>query len=131
MFYLPTWFAAGAVVWPVLLYIVFHAMPTAFSDDDGADSGNMTMTNTTATDCTASLDDLALHFIEKKCFDNLACGDRKEVSDFMEELLEPLRVEAIFFTQCVVVVSYMLLMQGASSRGVCWCGGIEGGGGGG
>jgi len=86
-------------------------------DNDGATStyyaANATTTNSTDTTCDADLlDGLAVYFLDKKCVAELSCEGQHQIVDFMDMFLNPLRVEAIFFTNCFMIFSFMVLQQG-------------------
>ena len=89
------------------------------SDDDTNATYNTTVatianaTNTTAgVDCDATLGDLAVHFFDESCVAELSCEEQTELTDYMAEFLDPLRVELVFFIVCVVIFFLVVLQQG-------------------
>ena len=119
LFSLRASYAAGVICWggiAVAVLCIAHSSVFDDGDDDGATStyaANATTTNSTDTTCDADLlDGLALYFLDKKCVAELSCEGQHQIANFMDEFLSPLRVEAIFFTNCFMIFSFMVLQQG-------------------
>ena len=119
LFSLGASYAAGIICWGgIVVAVLCIANSSVFDDgdDDGATStyaANATTTNSTDTTCDADLlDGLAVYFLDKKCVAELSCEGQHQIANFMDEFLSPLRVEAIFFTNCFMIFSFMVLQQG-------------------
>ena len=119
LFSLRASYAAGVICWggiAVAVLCIAHSSVFDDGDDDGATStyaANATTTNSTDTTCDADLlDGLALYLMDKKCVAELSCEGQHQIANFMDEFLSPLRVEAIFFTNCFMIFSFMVLQQG-------------------
>ena len=119
LFSLQASYAAGVICWGgIAVAVLCIANSSVFDDgdDDGATStyaANATTTNSTDTTCDADLlDGLAVYFLDKKCVAELSCEGQHQIANFMDEFLSPLRVEAIFFTNCFMIFSFMVLQQG-------------------
>ena len=119
LFSLRASYAAGVICWggiAVAVLCIAHSSVFDDGDDDGATStyaANATTTNSTDTTCDADLlDGLALYLLDKKCVAELSCEGQHQIANFMDEFLSPLRVEAIFFTNCFMIFSFMVLQQG-------------------
>ena len=108
LFSLQASYVAGVVCWTGILAAVFGiANSSAFDGDDVA------TTTSTDTTCDADLlDGLAVYFLDKKCVAELSCEGQHQIVDFIDMFLNPLRVEAIFFTNCFMIFSFMVLQQG-------------------
>ena len=55
---------------------------------------------------------VAAHFFDDSCVAALSCEEQTELTDYMAEYLDPLRVESVFLTECVINLNLMLLQQG-------------------
>ena len=108
LFSLQASYVAGVVCWTGILAAVCGiATSSAFDGDDVA------TTTSTDTTCDADLlDGLAVYFLDKKCVAELSCEGQHQIVDFIDMFLNPLRVEAIFFTNCFMIFSFMVLQQG-------------------
>ena len=110
-------FGGGTILWVAILGTTFGVAAGVF---DAVGSSSVQATNTTAANTTATTDDecgfplsdLSEHFIKKGSFNALSCDDQEEVVGFMDTFLDAMRVEAVFLTECGVILNYMLLMQG-------------------
>ena len=112
---LPPWlfshqacYVAGCVGWLIIAVTTFSiaANKVVYGDDHDDDSAN-------STTCDADvLDGLAAYFLDKHCVAELSCKSQHQVTNFMDEFLDPLRVEATFLTNCFQIVNFMVLQQG-------------------
>ena len=113
---LPPWlfsyqacYVAGCVGWSIIAVttLIIAANKVVYDDDHDDDSVNSTTT------CDADvLDGLAAYFLDKHCVAELSCKSQHQVTNFMDEFLDPLRVEATFLTNCFQIFNLMVLQQG-------------------
>ena len=109
LFSLRASFVAGLICWAAIVAaVVIIAIGTVYDDDI-----NNNINNNNDTICDVDLlDGLAAHFLDKTCVAELSCESQYQITNFMDEFLAPLRVTALFLTNCFQVFNLMVLQQG-------------------